>query len=326
MHEKIIKSQVNISTSSKRFLMLLIVTILLVGVVVFFIYTKLYVEITPKTMVDVRDIIDSIPKDSTQLTVFGPKSPSNDALRALEKELNALTSDGHYVSFVMVDIKTKSGVAFYSARVMCTQSTIKAVYIGSLLDSDPSLFIKNEKLIQRAITLSDNDAYTSLRETYDNTCLKEWCRKCGVDISFADKLYPCQSVREMCKLWTQMYLFLNNKRTPDELRKYFANSICSAAKDILGEKCLVHSKAGWEDGLDEDTDYVPNMSYPERYTDKNPYNDECAINDTGIVYTKKGPYIFAIFTDWPYGIYRNYTPPNPLNGITQALYILQQSF
>ncbi|MBR1384108.1 MAG: hypothetical protein IJ555_09945, partial [Ruminococcus sp.] len=51
-----------------------------------------------------------------------------------------------------------------------------------------------------------------------------------------------------------------------------------------------------------------------------PYNDECAINDTGFVTTDKGTYIFAVFTDYPYAEYTDYTPPNPLLGLTEAIY------
>ena len=109
------------------------------------------------------------------------------------------------------------------------------------------------------------------------------------------------------------------------MKAYYGNSINSAAKDVLGDRCKIHSKAGWENGLYGDELYTPDMTYPAAYVDKNPDNDECAINDTGIVYTEKGAYIFAIFTDCPFGMFDNYTPDNPLNGITEALYDLQQS-
>ena len=65
------------------------------------------------------------------------------------------------------------------------------------------------------------------------------------------------------------------------------------------------------------------MIIPERFRDGNPNNDECAINDTGIVYTETGPYLFVIYTDHPYGIFRNYTTSNPLYSLVDALAALQ---
>ena len=94
---------------------------------------------------------------------------------------------------------------------------------------------------------------------------------------------------------------------------------------MLSDRCFVQSKAGWENGLSEDTLYTGNMIFPPELTDKDPSNDECAINDSGAIRTQKGIYLFVIFSDIPYGIYQNCTPVNPLNGITEMLFRFQQS-
>ena len=263
--------------------------------------------------------------DDSKLSSFGESKPSDEAMTSLENEISALTSAGHDVSLIMIDLETGSGVSYNSSQRMCGQSTIKAVYIGSLLYYNPSLFEENKEDIRKAIELSDNEAYEGLREKYGTEYLDKWCVEVGVETDMITKSYPRPYVKDLCRLWTKMYEFLNSSVAPDELKAYYGNSINSAAKDVLGDRCKVHSKAGWENGLYGDEPYTPDMTYPAVYVDKNPDNDECAINDTGIVYTEKGPYIFAIFTDCPFGMFDNYTPDNPLNGMTEALYVLQQS-
>ncbi|MBQ9001313.1 MAG: hypothetical protein IJ087_05615 [Eggerthellaceae bacterium] len=38
----------------------------------------------------------------------------------------------------------------------------------------------------------------------------------------------------------------------------------------------------------------------------------------------KGPYLFVIYTDHPFGVYRDYTDVNPLYGLVEALNKVQQ--
>lgn len=273
----------------------------------------------------VLGLIDGI-KDDSELTAFGSKAPSDPTMQALEDEIAALSEDDHYVSLVMVDMDTLSGVSYQSDRVMCGQSTIKAVYVGSLLESRPELFEENKEVIRRIIELSDNEAYENLREKYGTEYLEKWCSEVGVKHDMIEKAYPRESVTDIGRLWTKMYRYLGSDDVPDELKAYFTNSKASSAKEVLGDRCTVYSKAGWENGLSLDTVYSEDMTYPADYVDKDPYNDECAINDTGIVYTDTGAYLFAIFTDHPFNYYSNYTPDNPLNSLTQALYNLQQSY
>ena len=49
---------------------------------------------------------------------------------------------------------------------MCTQSTIKAIYVGSLLDSNPDALKENGVYMREAIEFSANDPYHKLREIY----------------------------------------------------------------------------------------------------------------------------------------------------------------
>ena len=61
---------------------------------------------------------------------------------------------------------------------------------------------------------------------------------------------------------------------------------------------------------------------PARFVDGDQMNDEVATNDTGIVYTENGPYLFVIYSDYPYP----FGQPNQLYGLAEALYGVQQSY
>ena len=65
--------------------------------------------------------------------------------------------------------------------------------------------------------------------------------------------------------------------------------------------------------------------YFDRYEDGDPYNDECAANDAGIVYTGSGAYIYVIFTDVPFGVFEQNTPANPLIPLLEAMHNAQCS-
>lgn len=258
--------------------------------------------------------------DSAGLTVFGSASPSGDSVNALKAEIDKLSQGGHKVSLVMIDAATASGVGYNSDIPMCTQSAVKAVFIGALAEAHPEAFEAHGDLMKRAISLSDNDAYGTLFDTYGSEPLAAWCREAGIDEGFAQELYPRSwSARDMLKLWTKLYCFLNSGSAPEELVKSYTGSLNSAAFAQLGGEYLVQSKAGWENGIE--TGSPAGTLPPASYTDGDPSNDECAINDTGVVYTDKGPYLFVIFTDISYATGET----NPLLDLTEALLGVQQN-
>ena len=273
----------------------------------------------------IRRIVDGIGDDARPLA-FGCASPSAAAMARVQGALDALLLGWHHAAFVMVDLKTQSGVAFNSSTPFCTQSTIKAIYVGALLESRPEALSENGQYMRDAIVLSSNAAYESLRAIYGPECIRAWCAACGVDVSMAEPAYPRdKNARDMLKLWTRLYCFLNGERDPLNFGAYYADSTASATHERLGARYPVQTKAGWENGLPEDQPYDPRAEIPLAYRDGNPLNDECAINDTGIVYTPRGPYLFVIYSDRPFGFFSDYTPVNPLGGLVEALHDAQQS-
>ena len=162
----------------------------------------------------IRRIVDGIGDDVRPLA-FGCASPSAAAMARVQGALDALLLGGHHAAFVMVDLKTQSGVAFNSSTPFCTQSTIKAIYVGALLESRPEALSENGQYMRDAIVLSSNAAYESLRVIYGPECIRAWCAACGVDVSMAEPAYPRdKNARDMLKLWTRLYCFLNGERDP----------------------------------------------------------------------------------------------------------------
>ena len=273
----------------------------------------------------IRDQIGSLGSDQ-ELTAFGPKAPSESAMHALADEIRHLSCGGHKISVIMADANTHSGISYRSSLPMCSQSTIKAVYAGALLESRPQAFLENGQWLHDAVVYSLNEPYHALREVYGSAPIRNWCKEAGVDPAFAEELYPrMHTARDMLKMWTRLYEFLNSGRDVHHFGAYYADTSASATRKQLGSRFPVQTKAGWECGLDEDHNYDPAAVIPEAFRDGDPSNDECAINDTGIVYTPAGPYLFVIYTDHPFGIFRDYVTPNPLYGLVEKLYALRMN-
>lgn len=278
------------------------------------------------SMSKIRELVDTIEPSPTGVTVFGEKTPSKEALNHLYQEVQTLSEGDHKVSLMMVDLKSKSGVAYNFLQPMCTQSTIKAIYVGALLDDNPDALNENGAYMREAIEFSANEPYHILRRDYGTEPLAKWCREVGVDEGFTELLYPrAYTVKDMFKLWTKLYCFLNSDHVPGNFGSYYADSSCSAAKKQLGDRFPVQTKAGWESGLNPELNYDPNAKIPEEYIDGDPINDECAMNDTGIVYSDHGPYIFVIYTDHPFYVCKDYVTDNPLYELTERLYEVQCS-
>ena len=282
---------------------------------------RAYIDIIP----EIRGLVDGIVEEGG-LAVFGEAAPSLEALEHLLTEIQRLQEGGHKVSLIMADLATKSGVSFQSGLWMCSQSTIKGIYVGSLLEANPASLEENGQYMHDAIVYSDNYSYETLREIYGDEPIRRWCEEAGVDPGFAGEFYPrSNTARDMFKMWTRLYCYLNGDAQYSDFASWFADSIASATKAQLGNRCPVQTKAGWEHGLDESQDYDPFSEIPMEYIDGDPLNDECAINDSGVVYTAKGPYIFVIYTDLPFGVFRDCMTENPLPDLVEALYAVQQS-
>lgn len=230
----------------------------------------------------------------------------------LKNEIQRLECEGVKLSFVVTDLLGSEILSYNKEWRFCSQSTIKAPFVCSLLENRPELFDVHRGLIKEIVTLSSNSAYEELFEKYGNDYLLGWCEKVGIPPKTCERIYPRNiTVCEMAKLWTIMYDYLSN-RASKELVSWFYGTRYSAIFSTLGHKYLTWTKAGWENGIDDGDEIGSTKIPPACYTDGDPLNDETATNDTGIVFSDKGPYILAIFTNIP-------TNPPKLEELVKAI-------
>ncbi len=258
------------------------------------------------------------------LVTKGENELPSEAVGAVEAAVDSIEAAGHRVSFIMIDPALMSGAAYDAGSEYCVQSVIKSVYIGALADAEPDAVYDSGELIRDAVAYSLNDAYQELRDTYGCEHLRRWCEQAGISGDIADTDYPVMTPAEMIKLWGRLYTFFGTDAGA-ELSQVYQNTIGSAAGQLYGGSIKVLSKAGWECGADDDAvSYDPDEPVPEYLTDGDPYNDECAANDAGIVYAPSGTYLYVIFSDIPFGVFEENTPDNPLTELTAALYRLHE--
>ena len=252
---------------------------------------------------------------------FGSAKPSEEALQALTDSFQSLASISGRASFILYDVNTASGVSCGANTASCTQSVIKAAFIGSLIESRPELLYSEYEAIHDTLVYSSNYDYEYLRSTYGVSALSQWCDEAGVSGNIAYQAYPVMPPLDMLRLFGRLYKFLSVSETGQQLSSLYRYSIGSAGNAIYGGSCVVWSKAGWECGAaDDEVSYDPTAPIPAYLTDGDPYNDECAANDAGIIFSESGPYIYVVFISIPFGVFEENNPDNPLPDITRRLH------
>lgn len=242
---------------------------------------------------------------SDKLTGFGGANMETDEMKTVQKELDEILKQGKMVTFVIINTKTLKGFSFNADRVCVGKSTIKAPYITSLLMNDSSIFEQDQSAIKKAITYSNNESYTYLRNKYGNDVFKDFCSEVNVDISKCNENFPKNmTVRDLAKMWAKMYPFiLGNKNSNSNLREFVSYFKCTAYSPfstLFWRDYDVYSKAGWDEGISVNDETGLLGKIPDaNMIDGDPLNNEEAMNDTGIVCAPNGDYIFAYFSDFP---------------------------
>lgn len=246
---------------------------------------------------------------TAQISASGFALDSN-AQMQLEQELSVFSSYGYSASFVMVDMTTGKALSSYSGTARYSASAIKGPYVLSLaatgaLDLDvvsqgateSDAYI--QQLIDQAITVSDNDAYVTLYDTYGAAPFAQWAAQAGTDADVTEAKYLYLSAGDMARMWAQGYDFLfdanadgasvssdasssssaASSSASDSARQWlageFGDTLNSSIHMALGDEYAVYSKAGWING---EGDYY-------------------ALNDAGIVSSASGDYVLAVMTD-----------------------------
>lgn len=239
----------------------------------------------------------------------------------LENELNTFASYGYGVSFVMVDVTSGKTLASYSDTARYSASAIKGPYILSLAETgaidlnavysaETDADATTQYLIDQTITVSDNDAYKELHDTYGSDAFAKWAKAANVGVDVTQGAYLDMSAADLARMWTKGYGYLfdadgdsdsdssgaakdstdggssnpadNTTQTATDLKSAarqwlageFSGTLNSTITMALGGQYSVYTKAGWING---EGDYY-------------------ALNDAGIVRSGSGDYVLAVMT------------------------------
>ena len=93
-----------------------------------------------------------------------------------------------------------------------------------------------DSLLQPMIIDSDNNAFSSLRNSYDSSGFAEWLSSCGVDSSIMhDTHFPRYSARESALLWLHTYQYLETDTpTAQHLASLYAQTNVSFIRAGVG--------------------------------------------------------------------------------------------
>ena len=237
--------------------------------------------ITPESLVSVG----SAANEPTAFSLSG-ETPilSEDRVADLSAALSAFEDDGYDVGFILIDLARANGIAYNLDERIYGASSFKGPFCTYLCetrgDGKKGLSSSARSLIAATVTESDNDAFTSLRFSYDGD-LESWLASCGVDPSIArDTHFPRYSARESALLWLHTYRYLQSgSDNAAWLEGLFSETNRSFIRDGLGKGPHVLNKAGWNAGNAR-------------------FNGTC---DTGIIEIDGKTYLMSIMTGAPCG-------------------------
>lgn len=190
---------------------------------------------------------------------------SEEQQESLAAATQNIEGDGYTVGFTLINLNTGKGMAYNLDSRVYGASSFKGPYAAYLCqhlgDNDASCPSGSEaagsgvsssmySLIQPMILYSDNNAFSSLRNSYDSAGFAEWLNSCGVDSEIMhDTHFPRYSARESALLWLHTYQYLKtNTPTAQNLASLYEQTNVSFIRSGVSddeEVEAVLNKAGW---------------------------------------------------------------------------------
>lgn len=217
------------------------------------------------------DAFDSLSGSVTTFSLLGggdPSLSSEDEQRILG-DMEGIRSYGA-AGFVFVDLESGCGLSCNADTALYTASAFKmpyATYICQHLDAGdlnledlctvttsmdgtlvPGQSYSVSDLLQDMISISGNDSFVALRNSYDQLGIDSWLAELDVyDASSGHDQYPVSSARSLIKLWANTYdYFQSGTATSQWLMDLAANTNISFIREALAEQgATVLNKAGW---------------------------------------------------------------------------------
>lgn len=219
--------------------------------------------------------LDGVPAGANLQTfsLTGGDAPvlSGEQTDAIKKALDEAEAEGD-VTFVFYNVENGQGICYDADTAVYGASSFKAPYAlyvcetqvetGNVTLETPEAGTRGGDgssytggsyplydIISSAIIYSDNNAFGSLRDDFDNLGYDEWATSLGLTDALyrEDSWYPWYCSHSSARVWTEMYNYLQTDSDAAKmLAMLTANTEVSFIRDAIESTgATVQDKAGW---------------------------------------------------------------------------------
>lgn len=187
------------------------------------------------------------------------------SLDSLTAAIRSMKSQGYEVGCFFVDLNSGEGVAYNLDTRIYGASSFKGVYAAylseQLADGESGLSASAVSLMDDSIRYSDNNAFSTLRNSYDGAGFARWVESCGVSSDIVhDTHFPRYSARESALFWLHTYRYLQSGTdAASHLRELYMQTNVSFIRDGVtavvasGDEAQRESGAGERENGSEET-------------------------------------------------------------------------
>lgn len=169
-------------------------------------------------------------------------SELNKDVSELSTAIGALESQGIDVGCFLLNVNSGQGIAYNLDTRIYGASSFKGIYAAylseHLADGGQGLSSSAVSLMDASVLVSDNDAFSSLRNSYDGAGFAEWLESCGVNSDIAgDTHFPRYSARESALLWLHVYRYLKTgSDAANHLRELYTQTNVSFIREGINDE------------------------------------------------------------------------------------------
>ena len=180
----------------------------------------------------------------------GAAAPSKSTVNALLRAVTAIWDEGYNVGFILSDPRTGSTVSLCADDFWYSASTIKGPYVTHLFQKyfetgwvDPGPY---ESDIEYCITVSSNECYASLRQSFGPDEFRTWLDEVGLTEISSGSWYFDITPRQLQLMWAHIYEYAHSAgRYTGWWRDTFSHSYYSSIYNELSGPNTTYSKPGW---------------------------------------------------------------------------------
>lgn len=224
-------------------------------------------------------------------------SELNKDVSELSTAIGALESQGIDVGCFLLNVNSGQGIAYNLDTRIYGASSFKGIYAAylseHLADGGQGLSSSAVSLMDASVLVSDNDAFSSLRNSYDGAGFAEWLESCGVNSDIAgDTHFPRYSARESALLWLHVYRYLETgSDAANHLRELYTQTnvsfICEGINDEVNQETANQASSAQETAGEQQSTGVQDVNDQESAGAQESSSAQSA-NDQPVVMNKAG--------------------------------------